>query len=119
MAECAFCWHQRVARLPSLSLDDLVRDTLIIIPPIRRRRTVELPHERECGGSTFHLQQSLHHSASRDKIESTNAVHRQQGGIPVQISQGLGDVRHALTSRLGESELERRSCTFDGGGQLL
>ena len=64
--------------------------------------------------------QSLQHGATRDEIESTNAIHTQQSCVPVQISGGLDDVRHALTSRLGgESELEQRSCTFDGGCQLL
>ena len=35
LAECVQCWHQRVALLPSLTLDDLVRDPLIVIPPVR------------------------------------------------------------------------------------
>ena len=105
LAECVQCWHQRVALLSSLSLDDLVRDPLIVIPPVRRRRTVELPHEKESGGSTFHLQIRSNAMPSTD-----NKVVFPSRSVRVW----------AFASQLGgESELERRSCTFDGGGAIV
>ena len=120
-SECVQSWHERVALLPTLSLQNLVRHSRTIVPPISGRGPIELPDERESGSTTFHFQQS-HDIAPRDMRSKAIIPSRDNRVVFASrsVSARAMCATHTFTSRLGgQWELERRRGTFHCRTQLL
>ena len=113
-------WHEGVSLLTPLTLLDLMRHSLVVVPHIRGILAVKHPDERKERGQISIVVEGLQHGLPCDVVESPYPVDGQQSLRGIQFRHGPDHPSNAICPSSREQRvLEWHARVFELLGTLL